>query len=51
MNPVMFSEKNNKLDLGYRDLLEHLKDRAPEYYYTDVLIPDGKTLKDFMERR
>ena len=50
-NDDMFSEKNNKLDLGYRDLLEHLKDKAPEYYYTDVLIPDGKTLKDFMERR
>ena len=50
-NDDMFSEENNKLDLGYRDLLEHLKDKAPEYYYTDVLIPDGKTLKDFMERR
>ena len=50
-NNDMFSEENNKLNLGYRDLLEHLKDKPPAYYYSDVLIPDGKTLKDFMEGR
>ena len=50
-NNDMFSEDNNKLGLGYRDLLEHLKDKAPAYYYTDVLIPDGKTLKNFFDWR
>ena len=50
-NNDMYSEDNNKLNLGYRDLLEHLKDKTPAYYYTDVLIPDGKTLKDFFEWR
>ena len=46
-----FKPDNNALGLGYRDLLEHLKDKAPEYYYSDVLIADKKTLKDFIYRR
>lgn len=46
-----FRQSNNKLKLGYRDLLEHLKDKQPEYYYSDVLIPDGRTLKDFITGR
>ena len=50
-NNDMFSSGNNKLALGYRDLLENLKDKSPEYYYTDVLIPGKKTLKDFMNGR
>ncbi len=48
-NNDMFHEGNNRLNLGYRDLLEHLKDKDPSYYYESVLIPDKKTLKDFME--
>ena len=43
-----FNALNNKLNLQYRDLLEHLKDKDPSYYYSDVLIPNGKTLKDFI---
>ena len=43
-----FNRLNNKLGLQYRDLLEHLKDKEPSYYYSDVLIPNGKTLKDFI---
>ena len=43
-----FKPGNNKLSLQYRELLEHLKDKQPEYYYSDILIPDGKTLKDFI---
>lgn len=50
-NDDMFSDKNNKLGMGYRDLLEHLKDKTPSYYYSDVLKPDGKTLKDFLNGR
>ena len=36
-------------DMPYRELLNHLKDKDPSYYYTDVLVPSGKTLKDFIE--
>ena len=43
-----FNALNNKLGLQYRDLLEHLKDKDPSYYYSDVLLPNGKTLKDFI---
>ena len=43
-----FNRLNNKLGLQYRDLLEHLKDKEPSYYYSDVLIPNEKTLKDFI---
>lgn len=44
-----YSPKNNKLGLQYRDLLEHLKSKAPSYYYSDVLLENGLTLKDFMK--
>ena len=50
-NDDMFRDTNNRLGLGYRDLLEHLKDKPSAYYYTDVLKTDGKTLKDFMSGR
>ena len=50
-NDDMFRDTNNRLGLGYRDLLEHLKDKPSAYYYTDVLKTDGKTLKDFMNGR
>lgn len=50
-NDDMFSAENNKLGLGYRDLLEHLKDKTSAYYYTDVLIPGKETLKDFLNWR
>ena len=43
-----FNALNNRLGLQYRDLLEHLKNKEPPYYYSDVLIPNGKTLKDFI---
>lgn len=47
-NDDHFSSTHNKLRLQHRDLLEHLKDKDPSYYYSDVLIPNGKTLKDFI---
>lgn len=47
-NNDSFNTLNNKLKLEYRDLLEHLKDKDPSYYYSDVLIPNGKALKDFI---
>lgn len=47
-NMHMYNSLHNKLALQYRDLMEHLKDKDPAYYYTDVLIPNGKTLGDFI---
>jgi hypothetical protein len=47
-NDDNYSAERTKLKLGYRELLEHLKDKSSEYYYTDVLIPNKKTLKDFI---
>ena len=47
-NDDMFSSERNRLGLGHKELMEHLMDKEPAYYYTDVLIPNGKTLGDFM---
>ncbi len=41
-NDDMFSPE------GHKELMEHLKDKDPAYYYTDILIPNGKTLADFI---
>lgn len=43
-----FNREHNRLDLEYRDLLEHLKDKTPAYYYEHVLLRNGKTLRDFI---
>lgn len=48
-NDDYFQHKNNKLHLSHRELMEHLADKSPEYYYSDILIPSGKTLADFYE--
>ena len=29
---------------------EHLKDKDPEYYYSDILIPKKETLGEFIQR-
>ena len=39
---------NNKQGLEMRDLLELLKDKTPEYYYSDILIPSRSTLGEFI---
>ena len=39
---------HNKSKMEFRDLLEHLKDKEPAYYYEQVLVPNGRTLKDFI---
>ena len=49
-NDDYFSSGYNRKNMSFRDLLEHLKDKTPEYYYSDILIPMGnKTLKDFID--
>lgn len=50
-NNHSFNPTHNLLGLPYRELLEHLKDKTPGYYYTSVLVESGKTLKDFVNGR
>lgn len=50
-NDVWYDKKNNRQSLEYRDLLEHLKDKNSLYYYENILIPNGETLKDFIGER
>ncbi len=47
-NDDHFSRMNNQMELGHRELLEHLKDKDPSYYYGNILVPNGRTLKDFI---
>ena len=48
-NNDYFRTQNNKKNMELRELFEHLKDKTPEYYYSDVLLPmENKTLNDFI---
>ena len=49
-NDDYYMINNNKQKLEYRDLLEQLKNKDPSYYYESVLIPNGDTLKEFLEK-
>lgn len=46
-----FSPSNNRFGLEMRDLLELLKDKDTAFYYSDVLMPNGKVLNDFINGR
>lgn len=46
-NDDYYDSCNNRPQLGHRELMEYLADKSPEYYYSDILIPSGKTLADF----
>ena len=43
-----YRPEQTRLTLSARELFEHLKDKTPDYYYSHVLIPSGKTLSDFI---
>lgn len=48
-NDDYFDPKHNRLELGHRDLLEHVRDKDQQYYYDHLLIPmPGVTLKNFL---
>lgn len=47
-NNDYYTPEKTKLNMEYRELLEHLKDKDEKYYYEHVLIPRTKTLKDFI---
>lgn len=40
---------HTRLHMEYRTLLEFLKDKDERFYYSDVLVPSGKTLRDFLQ--
>ena len=50
-NNDSYHQSYNKLQLPYRELLNHLKDKEPSYYYSDILVPNGKCLSDFVSGR
>ena len=50
-NDDMYDREHNRLKLSHGELLEHLKNKDPAYYYTDILVSNGKTLGDFISRR
>jgi hypothetical protein len=47
-NNDYFKAHNNRMGLEQRDLLEFMKDKSPEVYYSDVLVPCASTLNDFI---
>lgn len=47
-NNDYFKASNNMLHLEMRDLLELLKNKEPSFYYSDILIPNGAVLSDFI---
>jgi hypothetical protein len=47
-NDDHFSSEKSRLKLESRALYEHLKDKDTAYYYSDVLLESGKTIKDFI---
>ena len=47
-NDDWFDSTYNKPGYSMRQLLEHLKDKTPGYYESDILIPDGRRLADFI---
>ena len=41
-NNDYFMAAHNRPHAGYRDLLELMKDKSPGFYYSDILVEDGK---------
>lgn len=50
-NDDYYSSDQNKPGLFHQKLLDLLTDKDRNYYYDNILIPSGKTLNDFIERR
>ncbi len=50
-NNDYFKPANNKQSLEMRELLELLKDKPSEYYYSNILVPSGLTIQDFINER
>ena len=50
-NNDQYYSDHNKPGAEFRDLLEHMKDKSPEHYYSDILVKNNRTLRDFLNRR
>lgn len=50
-NDDFYHPEHNKLGLPHDELLAHLQDKDPAYYYTDILVPNGQNLKNFLVGR
>jgi hypothetical protein len=50
-NDDHFSASDNLLGMDYRELLVHLKDKDPSYYYDKVLVPSSHTLDSFLREK
>lgn len=48
-NNDRYDTSKTKTDMELRTLLEHLKDKDTNYYYSNVLIESGKTMADFIQ--
>ncbi len=46
-----FNHSFNKQNMEMRDLLELLKNKEQAFYYSDILLPNGKILNDFIQER
>lgn len=49
-NDDYYDTEHNRKHMTHGELLEHLKDKDPSYYYSDILVPSGNTLSDFVNR-
>jgi len=47
-NNDYFQASLNRRGMEMRDLLEFLKDKESTFYYSDILIPNGAVLDDFI---
>ncbi len=47
-NNDRFAPNHNKQSLEMRDLFEMIKDKTPEFYYSDILITNGLKQNDFI---
>lgn len=50
-NNDYFNHSLNKLGMEMRDLLELMKNKQTAFYYSNVLIPNGAILNDFIQER
>ena len=41
-------DARRRAPVSYTHLLEHLKGKTPTYYDANILVPNGKTLADFI---
>lgn len=48
-NDDYFNSKYNKMGIGYRELLEYLKDKEAEIYYSEVLIESKTNMQMFIK--